>query len=70
MSYKIKFNATLLDVKDIDTCSVFFSGEQKGHQFLSPEIIDKINTGILLITEYHDNPLGEVLYLSAKSINN
>jgi hypothetical protein len=67
-NYPVKFNATLLDVKDIYNCSAFFSGQ--GYLEITPEIIDKINSGELVITEYHDEPLGEVIYLSAASKNN
>jgi len=61
----VKFNATLLDVKDIYTCSAFFSG--KGYVEITTEIIDKIERGELIITEYHDEPLREVIYLNATS---
>jgi hypothetical protein len=64
----VKFNATLLDVKDIYNCSAFFSG--KGYIEITSDIIDKINNGELIITEYHNESLGEVIYLSAVSKNN
>lgn len=63
---KIKFNATLLDVKNIFICSAFFS-DGRGYVEVTTEIIDKIEKGDLVITEYHDEPLGEVIYLSAAS---
>ena len=59
-NYPIKLNATLSDVKDIYVCSAFFVGQ--GYKEITPEIIDRIEIGELVITEYHDTPLGEVIY--------
>jgi hypothetical protein len=66
MNYPIKLNATLQDVKDMFTCAAFFS-DGRGYVEVTSEIIDKINCGELVIIEYHDMPLGEVIYLSAAS---
>jgi hypothetical protein len=48
------------------TCAAFFS-DGRGYVEVTSEIIDKINCGELVIIEYHDMPLGEVIYLSAAS---
>lgn len=63
---KVLIPGTLADVKDIYTCSGFFS-DGKGYVEITADIIQKIETGEIVITEYHDGPLGELIYLSASS---
>jgi hypothetical protein len=60
---------TLDKVQDIWTASAFFS-DGKGCIEITANIIDKIENGELIITEYQNTPLGEILYLSAKAHNN
>lgn len=68
MSYPIIFNLSYSDfikqVKNIYTCCAFIDGTYKP---ITEDIRKKIKSGELIISEYHDMPLGEVLYLDAKS---
>ena len=53
-----------------DNLSAFFS-DGRGYVPVTPDIIDRITHGTLVITEYHkDTPLGNVIYLSPVSFLN
>jgi hypothetical protein len=66
---KIIVNPDLSTIDFSDSfLSAFFDGQ--GYKEVTPEIIEKITQGELIVTEYHEEPLGNVIYLSAKSINN
>jgi hypothetical protein len=54
----------LKNVKDLGTCCVFFCNQ---YRELTEDIVLKLENEDLLITEYHDMPLGEVIYLSVNS---
>lgn len=60
ISYQ-KFNEI---VKNINTCCAFYDNKYHG---ITPRVIDKLIKEDFLIAEYHDTPLGEVIYLVANS---
>ncbi len=66
MNYPAKFHLSYDDfiktVKNIYTCSAFVTGD--GYKHITEEMREKIKSGKLVITEYHDEPLGEVIYVS------
>jgi hypothetical protein len=66
VSFNLSYNDFIKQVKNIHSCSAFFIGE--GYKRITEEIRNKIKNGELIITEYHDEPLGEVIYLSPSSI--
>lgn len=55
--------------KNIHTTSGFFS-DGKGFIELTDSLLEKIKKGDIIITEYQDLPLGEIIYLEAKSTLN
>lgn len=57
-----------IDLAD-DKLSGFFS-DGRGYVQVTTEMVSKIISGELVITEYHETPLGNVVYLSAVSKNN
>lgn len=69
MKYLIKINIRYDDfvkrVRNIHTCCAYIKPE--GYIKITYEIIDKLKKGDLVITEYHDAPLGEVIYINAAS---
>lgn len=58
------------DISTIDFAdsklSAFFS-DGKGYVGVTKDMIDKIVKGELVVTEYHETPLGNVIYLSGSS---
>lgn len=48
------------------TLSAFFS-DGRGYVPITKQMIYKIKSGQLVVTEYHETPLGNVIYLSAES---
>lgn len=69
MKYPVKFHLSYDEftktVKNIYTCCSFIDGE--GYKGITDEMRGKIKSGELVITEYHDAPLGEVIYVSPAS---
>lgn len=69
MNYPIKLNLSYdqftKQVKNIHTCCAFIIPE--GYINITDKIINKLKNGELVITEYHDEPLGEVIYISPAS---
>ncbi len=69
MTYPVKFSLSydefVKTVKNIHTCCAFVDSTYKQ---ITDSMREKIKAGELLITEYHDQPLGEVIYLEAASI--
>lgn len=68
MTYNILLQPSYLtflrEVKDMSSCSVFFCNQ---YREFDEDIMIKLENEELLITEYHDAPLGEVIYLSVNS---
>jgi hypothetical protein len=58
-------NINIDDIK-LENLSAFF-GDGKGYVAVTPEMIKKIKEGQLVITEYQETPLGNVIYLSGFS---
>lgn len=59
---------TTIDFAD-SKLSAFFS-DGNGYVPVTKEIIDKILAGQLVVTEYHETPLGNVIYVSGHSSQN
>jgi hypothetical protein len=55
-----------IDEIDKTDLSAFFS-DGKAYRHVTEEMIRKIKAGELVITEYHEEPLGNVIYLDASS---
>lgn len=60
----------MIDLSVIDFAdnklSAFFS-DGRGYVAVTAEMIEKIIKGELVVTEYHETPLGNVVYLSGHS---
>lgn len=69
MKYPIRINISydefVKQVRNIYTCCAYIKPE--GYIKITDEIIDKLKKGDLVITEYHDAPLGEVIYINTAS---
>lgn len=58
-------DASMIDYSD-STLSAFFS-DGRGYVAVTEDMINKIIKGELVVTEYHETPLGKVIYLSGHS---
>ena len=58
-------NVNEIDLAD-ETLSAFYS-DGRGYIPVTPEMIGKISKDEIVITEYHETPLGNVIYISANS---
>ena len=56
---------SIIDFANEKLCAFFSDG--RGYVSVTAEIIDKIIKGELVVTEYHETPLGNVIYLSGHS---
>lgn len=59
---------SVIDLAD-STLSAFFS-DGRGYVEVTPLIVSKLINGELIISEYHEYPLGNVIYVEANAINN